>query len=65
MSTQAPPRSGALAGVRLGELERTLLMAAPPLGTLGGLLIEAPEGTRSAQQGYLRAAKRSSRPTAS
>jgi hypothetical protein len=25
---------------------------------LGGLLIEAPEGTRSAQQGYLRAAKK-------
>ena len=47
-----------LAGVRLGVLERTLLMAAPPLGTLGGLLIAAPEGTRSAQQGYLRAARK-------
>ena len=33
-----PPQAD-LAGVRLGELERTLLMAAPPLGTLGGLLI--------------------------
>src|SRR5215208_348134 len=50
-----PPQAD-LTGVRLGVLERTLLMAAPPLGTLGGLLIEAPEGTRSAQQGYLRAA---------
>ena len=58
MSAQAPPKPGVLAGVRLGELERTLLMAAPPLGTLGGLLIDAPEDTRSAQQGYLRAAKK-------
>jgi hypothetical protein len=47
-----------LTGTRLGELERTLLMAAPPLGSLLGLLVEAPEGTRSAQQGYLRAAKK-------
>lgn len=52
---EARPR---LMGVRLGELERTLLLAAPPAATLGGLPIEAPEGTRSAQQGYLRAAKK-------
>ena len=52
-----PPQAD-LTGVRLGVLERTVLMAAPPLGTLGGLLVEAPEGTRSAQQGYLRAARK-------
>jgi hypothetical protein len=52
------PPQAELSGVRLGALERTLLMAAPPLGTLGGLLIEAPDGTRSAQQGYLRAARK-------
>jgi hypothetical protein len=52
-----PPQAD-LTGVRLGELERTLLMAAPSLGTLGGLLIQAPEGTRSAQHGYLRAARK-------
>ena len=42
----------------MGELERTLLMTAPRLGSLAGMLIEAPERTRSAQQGYLRAAKK-------
>lgn len=47
-----------LAGMRLGALERTLLVNAPPLGTLGGLCIRAPEGTRSAQQAYLRASKK-------
>lgn len=45
-------------GVRLGVLERTLLVNAPPLGAQGGLLIDAPEGTASAQKGYLRAARK-------
>lgn len=47
-----------LSGVRLGVLERSLLLAAsaPTLPT--GMLIVAPEGTRSAQEGYLRAASK-------
>lgn len=55
------PPSGALAGlegVRLGQNERTLLMNAPAIGTPLGLRIVAPEATRSAQQGYLRAVKK-------
>jgi hypothetical protein len=46
-----------LRGVRLGALERTLLTQAPRVERFG-LLIDAPERTRSAQQGYLRAAKK-------
>ncbi len=44
-----------LGRVRLGVNERTILMASPVVGSLLGLLIAAPEQTRSAQQGYLRA----------
>lgn len=54
MSAESPT----MKGVRLGVLERTLLVNAPPLGAQGGLLIDAPEGTASAQKGYLRAAKK-------
>jgi len=43
--------------MRLGALERTLLVAAPRQGRFG-MLIDAPERTRSAQQGYLRAARK-------
>ena len=45
-------------GVRLGILERTLFVNAPPLGTVGGLLIEGLGQTPSEQKGYLRAAKK-------
>jgi hypothetical protein len=51
----ADPWAG-LKGVRLGANERTILANSPIIGTRLGLLIAAPEETRSAQQGYLRAA---------
>ncbi len=51
-------RTSTFKGVRLGVLERTLLVYAPPPGTHGGLVIDAPEGTSSVQKGYLRAAKK-------
>lgn len=44
--------------MRLGQLERTILVNAPPQGIHGGLRIEDPAGQRSGQQGYLRAAKK-------
>jgi hypothetical protein len=47
-----------LSGVRLGILERTLLVAAPSVDNVFGMKIEAPERTRSAMQGYLRAARK-------
>ena len=46
------------AGVRLGFRERTVLTQAPSYSAIAGLPIDAPEGTRSAQQGYLRAARK-------
>ena len=50
MTDRSAAAGHSLAGVRLGALERTLLMSAPPLYAWGGgLLIDAPEGTRSAQ----------------
>jgi hypothetical protein len=52
-----PPLWPGLRGMRLGALERTLLVAAPPQGRFG-MLIDAPERARSAQQGYLRAARK-------
>jgi hypothetical protein len=52
----APPDR--LSGVRLGRVERSLLIEAPGPWRLCGMLIDAPEQTRSAQETYLRAARK-------
>lgn len=51
----------ALAGVRLGVLERTLLVNAPPLGSLGGLRLGFDGRSRSERDGYLRASRKLAR----
>lgn len=53
-----PARSNRMSGVRLGELERSLLCVAPQASDSAGMLIEDPGGSRSTRQGYLRAAKK-------
>jgi hypothetical protein len=52
------PARHRLNGVRLGAVERTFLLWAPSSQALTGMLIEAPERTRSAQETHLRAARK-------